>query len=47
MAKEVENDYRSIFGCEVGSLPFKYLGMPIHYLQLLNKNWNPIEDHFE
>ena len=24
-AKDEEDDYRSIFGCEVGALPFKYL----------------------
>jgi hypothetical protein len=46
-AKEVEHDYRTIFGCEVGSLPFKYLGIPIHYRRLLNKEWKPVEDRFE
>jgi hypothetical protein len=30
-AKEVENEYRALFGCEIGSLHFKYLGIPIHY----------------
>jgi hypothetical protein len=29
------------------SLPFKYLGIPIHYRKLRNKEWNPIEDRFE
>ena len=33
-AKEVEDQYREIFGCESGSLPFKYLGVPIHYRRL-------------
>jgi hypothetical protein len=46
-AKYDENSYRTIFGCEVGSLPFKYLGIPIHYRTLLNKEWKPIEDQFE
>ena len=35
------------FGCEVGSLPLKYLGIPIHYRRLLNKEWNPVENRFE
>jgi hypothetical protein len=39
--------YKRIFGCEVGSLPFKYLGIPIHYWRLLNSEWKPAEDHFE
>jgi hypothetical protein len=30
-AKEIEEDYRELFGCETGSFPFKYLGIPIHY----------------
>ena len=45
-AKEAEDQYRSIFGCEVGSLPFKYLGIPIHYRKLLNKEWNSVEKRF-
>jgi hypothetical protein len=46
-AKDEEDNYRNIFGCEVGSLPFKYLGIPIHYRRLLNKEWKPVEDRFE
>jgi hypothetical protein len=30
-AKVVENEYKHIFGCESGSFPFKYLGIPIHF----------------
>jgi hypothetical protein len=29
-AKEQQEDYRHIFGCEIGAMPFKYLGIPIH-----------------
>jgi hypothetical protein len=29
-AKEVENDYKILFGCEIGLFPFRYLGIPIH-----------------
>jgi hypothetical protein len=46
-AKDDENTYRTIFVCEVGSLPFKCLGIPIHYRTLLNKQWKQIEDRFE
>jgi hypothetical protein len=46
-AKEVENEYKIIFGCEIGSLPFRYLGIPIHFRKLKNGEWNPIEDRFE
>jgi hypothetical protein len=37
----------NFFGCEAGSLPLKYLGIPIHYRRLLNKELNPVEDRFE
>jgi hypothetical protein len=46
-AKDEEDHYRNIFSCEIGSLPFKYLGILIHYWKLLNKEWKPIEDRFE
>jgi hypothetical protein len=46
-AKDEEHNYTTIFGCEVGSLPFKYFGIPIHYRTLMNKEWKPIEDRFE
>jgi hypothetical protein len=46
-AKEMEEQYKQIFGCEAGALPFRYLGVPIHYRKLLNKEWNPVENRFE
>ena len=30
-----------------GELPFKYLGIPIRYRKLLNKEWKLVEDRFE
>ena len=30
-AKAEEELYRQLFGCESGSFPFKYLGIPIHF----------------
>jgi hypothetical protein len=46
-AKYVENDYKQLFGCESGALPFKYLGIPIHFRKLKNGEWKPVEDRFE
>jgi hypothetical protein len=46
-AKDVENDYKQLFGCESGALPFKYLGIPIHFRKLKNGEWKPEEDRFE
>ena len=30
-AKEVQQEYMNIFGCNVGEAPFTYLGIPLHY----------------
>jgi hypothetical protein len=46
-AKTAEEDYTNLFGCEAGSLPFKYLGIPIHFRKLKNGEWKAIEDRFE
>jgi len=46
-AKSVENDYRDLFGCEICSFPFRYLGIPIHFRKLRNCEWKPVEDQFE
>ena len=46
-AKEEEYQYRLLFGCEIGSLPFRYLGVPIHFRKLTNGEWKPVEDKFE
>jgi hypothetical protein len=45
--KECQDEYEQIFGCVVGALPFKYLGIPIHYRNFLNREWKVIEDRFE
>jgi hypothetical protein len=45
-AKDMEEQYRHIFGCESGSLPLRYLGIPVHYRTLRNAEWNPIETRF-
>jgi hypothetical protein len=45
--RDEEAEYRNIFGCEVGSFPFRYLGIPIHFRKLKNGEWKPVEDRFE
>jgi hypothetical protein len=45
-AKEVEDQYRQLFGCESETLPFKYLGIPIHFCKLKNGEWKPIDRVF-
>jgi hypothetical protein len=35
-AREMENHYKNLFGCVIGTLPFKYLGILIHFRRLKN-----------
>lgn len=37
-AKEVEKDYTTLFGCKMGTFPFRYLGLPMHFKRLSNKD---------
>ena len=46
-AKDEQESYRQLFGCELGNLPFSYLGIPIHHRRLTNREWKCIEDRFE
>lgn len=46
-ANEEQEAYRQLFGCESGTLPFTYLGIPIHHRKLTNREWKSIEDRFE
>ena len=46
-ANEAESEYTQLFGCELGSLPFTYLGIPIHFRKLRNSDWKVVEDRFE
>lgn len=34
-AKEMVDDYQMLFGCKMGLLPFKYLGIPMHVGSLI------------
>ncbi|WVZ85156.1 LOW QUALITY PROTEIN: hypothetical protein U9M48_032106 [Paspalum notatum var. saurae] len=46
-AKVVESLYSHLFGCKVGSFPFRYLGIPMHYRILRNADWRIVEERFE
>ena len=38
--------FTELFGCKEGSLPFCYLGMPMYFHMLSNKDGNSVEEHF-
>jgi hypothetical protein len=44
---EHQVEYTQIFGCNVRSFPFKYLGIPMHHRKLMNKNWKHVEERFQ
>jgi hypothetical protein len=46
-AKDNESQYEQLFGCKKGSFPFKYLGIPMHFKKLNNKDWEMIEERIE
>lgn len=46
-AKECLDKYTQIFGCDVGNLPFKYLGIPIHHKQLNISDCIGVGERFE
>jgi hypothetical protein len=38
---------QGLFECELGSLPIRYLGMPIHFRELKSRVWKSVEDRLE
>ena len=36
-----------IFGCDMGSYPFRYLGISMHHRKLMNKDWKHVEERFQ
>lgn len=46
-AREFENEYIELFGCNAGEYPFRYLGIPMHHRKLLNSEWRKVEERFE
>jgi hypothetical protein len=46
-ARNSENMYSQLFGCQIVSYPFKYLGIPMHYKKLNNIDWKALEQRIE
>ncbi len=46
-AKDFVDHYSNIFGCKLGSFPVKYLGIPMHFRKLSNKDWKVIKQRIE
>ena len=46
-AKACETQYSRIFGCGIGTMPFKYLGIPMTHRRLRNSEWRCVVDRFE
>ena len=46
-AKNCENQYMELFGCNPGTFPIKYLGIPIHYRRLSNNDWTKVLERIE
>jgi hypothetical protein len=45
--KDCEQHYAKLFGCKLGDLPFRYLGIPMNHKKLSNKDWASIEEKFK
>jgi hypothetical protein len=43
----MEDVYSDVFGCQSGTFPFKYLGIPMYYRKLSNKDWKKVEERIE
>jgi hypothetical protein len=46
-SKVDESQYAKLFSCQIGSYPFQYLGIPMHFRKLSNKDWEKIEERIE
>ena len=46
-AKNYENHYMELFGCNSSNFPIRYLGIPIRYRKLSNNDWVRIQERFE
>jgi hypothetical protein len=46
-AKDMQEEYSSIFGFQGGTYPFRYLGIPMHHRKLSNNEWKIIEQRIE
>jgi hypothetical protein len=45
--RERAAEYVNLFGCKEGAFPFRYLGIPMSYRKLANKDWRLVEERFQ
>jgi hypothetical protein len=45
--KDAQEGFRSHYGCELGSFPTRYLGIPFYFRKLKNGEWKPVKDRFK
>jgi hypothetical protein len=45
--KVYETQHSRLFGCEIGTMPFKYLGIPMTHRRLRNSEWHYVINRFE
>lgn len=41
-AKDYQEQYSRIFGSRIGTFPVRYLGIPMHFRRLSNRDWKII-----
>jgi mannosylglycoprotein endo-beta-mannosidase len=46
-ARARQTEYKQNFRCDLGSYPFRYLGIPMHHRKLINKDWKHVEERFQ
>jgi hypothetical protein len=46
-ANDDANLYADLFGCDLGSFPINYLGIPIHYRRLTLAEWKIVEERLK
>ena len=40
-------EYEQIFGYGQGMFPFRYLGIPMHYIRHQNSDWKGVDERFQ
>ncbi|WVZ53210.1 hypothetical protein U9M48_004183, partial [Paspalum notatum var. saurae] len=46
-ASKFQQQYSQLFGCAMGSYPFRYLGIPMHHRRINNKDRREVGNRFE
>jgi hypothetical protein len=46
-SRDLGREYSKIFGCEMCTLPFRHLGIPMHHRKLRNSYWKEVEERFQ